>query len=118
MNCDEIGQPPADKTATISRGDDYALLLAFKSNNVAINLTGWSFDARFKKTGQTDVVMTATSNAQAGTVTFAATDAQTTAMVGGANKNDLAGRWQMVIKGTDPNGNTRRYLTATVYVLN
>lgn len=118
MDCNEIGQPPANKTVTISRGDDYALLLAFKSNNQPVNLTGWQFSGVLKKTGQTDVAMTASINHAAGTVTFELSDQQTAAMVGGANQNDLAGRWEMRITGTDPNAKTRRYLQAIVYVLN
>lgn len=118
MICNEIGQPPANKIATVSKGDDYALLLAFKSNNQPVNLTGWQFTGVLKKTGQNDVSMAATVNTAAGTVTFELTDQQTTAMVGGANANDLAGRWEMRITGTDPQGKTRRYIMATVYVLN
>lgn len=118
MDCNEIGQPPATKTATIARGDDYALLLAFKSNDQPVNLTNWQFSGVLKKTGQTDVAMAVTTNAAAGTVAFELTDTQTTGMVGGANQNDLAGRWEMRISGTDPNGKTRRYLQAIVYVLN
>lgn len=118
MSCNEIGQPPANKTATISRGDDYALLLAFRLNGQVVNLTGWQFDGRLTRAGQTDVVMGIEPNATAGTVTFVLTKQQTAAMVGGANANDLAGRYTMQIKGTDPNGKTRRYLVALVYILN
>ena len=41
MDCDEIGQPPAQKVATISRGDDFGILFAFKSGGQVVNLTGW-----------------------------------------------------------------------------
>jgi hypothetical protein len=118
MDCDQIGQPPAQKVATISRGDDFGILFAFKSGGQVVNLTGWSFTGTLRKTGQTDVAMTPTVNAAAGTVVFSLTAQQTTAMVGGANANDLSGRWQMVIRGTDANQKSRRYLMAIVYVLN
>lgn len=117
MSCSEIGQPPALKRATISRGDDYALLLAFKVATVAVNLTGWTFDARLIRTGQSDVVMAAAPDAAAGTVTFSLTAAQTAVMVAGANANDLAGRWTMNITGTDANGKKRRYIRANVFVI-
>jgi hypothetical protein len=117
MSCNEIGQPPALKRATISRGDDYALLLAFKVATVAVNLTGWTFDARLQRTGQTDVVMAATIDAAAGTVSFALTAAQTAAMAAGVNANDLAGRWQMNISGTDSNGKKRRFVRAVVSII-
>lgn len=118
MDCDEIGQPPARRVATICRGDDYGILVAFKLRGQAVNLTGWTFSGVLKKTGQTDVSMAANPNAAAGTVSFELTDQQTAAMVGGANQNDLAGRWEMLIIGTDSAGKTRRYIQATVYVLN
>ena len=117
MSCSEIGQPPALKRATISRGDDYALLLAFKVAAVAVNLTNWTFDARLQRTGQSDVVMAAAPDAAAGTVTFSLTAAQTAVMVAGANANDLAGRWTMNITGTDSNGKKRRYIRANVFVI-
>lgn len=118
MDCDEIGQPPAQKVATISRGDDYGILFAFKLGGQVVNLTSWTFTGTLKKTGQADVIMGVAPNAAAGTVVFSLTSQQTTAMVGGANANDLAGRWQMVIRGTDANQKSRRYLVAIVYVLN
>jgi hypothetical protein len=118
MDCNEIGQPPAQKTATISRGDDFGILFAFKSSGQVVNLTSWSFSGILRKTGQTDVAMTPTLNAAAGTVMFSLTAQQTTAMAGGANANDLSGRWQMIIRGTDSNQKSRRYLMAIVYVLN
>ena len=118
MDCDEIGQPPARRIATISRGDDYGVLFAFKHGGQVVNLTGWTFTGTLKKTGQTDVAMNVTKNDAAGTVTFELSDQQTLAMVGGVNENDLAGRWEMRIAGTDSAGKTRRYIQATVYVLN
>ena len=118
MDCDEIGQPPAQKIATFSKGDDYGLLFVFKTNGQVINLTGWTFTGTLRKTGQTDVAMTPTPNAAAGTVVFSLSAQQTAAMVGGANANDLAGRWQMIIRGVDSNGKARRYISAIVYVLN
>jgi hypothetical protein len=118
MDCDEIGQPPAQKFATFSKGDDYGFLIAFKTGGQVVNLTGWTFTGTLKKTGQTDVAMTATPNAADGTVVFAVSAQQTAAMVGGANANDLAGRWQMIIRGVDSNGKARRYISAIVYVLN
>jgi hypothetical protein len=117
MSCNEIGQPPAQRIATVSKGDDYALLLAFKINNVAVNLTGWTFEGRLKKTGQTDVVTTNTIDAVNGTVTLKLSDTQTAAMVGGTNRDDLAARWTFNVTGTDPNGNTRRYLSANFYLI-
>lgn len=118
MDCEEIGQPPARRVATICRGDDYGILFAFKLGGQPVNLTGWTFSGVLKKTGQTDVSMAPTIDAAAGTVAFVLTDQQTAAMVGGANQNDLAGRWEMRITGTDSAGKTRRYIQATVYVLN
>lgn len=117
MSCVEIGQPPAQRIATVSKGDDYALLLAFKINNVAVNLTGWTFEGRLKKTGQTDVTTTNTIDAANGTVTLKLSDTQTAAMVGGASRDDLAARWTFNVTGTDPNGNTRRYLSAIFYLI-
>lgn len=118
MSCNEIGQPPANKTATFSRGDDWAILFVFKLSGQPVNLTGWTFTGVLKKTGQNDVTMATEINAAAGTVTFGLTDQQTATMVGGANQNDMAGRWVLNITGNDANGKTRRYLQATVYVLN
>jgi hypothetical protein len=117
MSCDEIGQPPARRIVTVSKGDDYALLMAFKTNNVAVNLTGWTFEGRLKKTGQTDVTTTNTIDAVNGTVTLRLTDTQTAAMVGGSSRDDLAARWTFNVTGTDPNGNTRRYLSAILYLI-
>jgi hypothetical protein len=117
VSCEEIGQPPAQRIATISKGDDYALLMAFKTNDLAVNLTGWTFEGRLKKTGQTDVTTSNTIDAVNGTVTLRLTDTQTAAMVGGSSRDDLAARWTFNVTGTDPNGNTRRYLSAILYLI-
>ena len=117
MSCEEIGQPPAQRIATLSKGDDYALALVFKTDGVVVNLTGWTFEGRLKKTGYSDVLTTNTIVAASGLVTFRLSDTQTAAMVGGTSRDDLAARWTMNLTGTDSAGNTRRYLQSIVYLI-
>jgi len=119
MACNEIGQPPAEsKRVTISRGDDYVLRLQFTNDGVAVDLTNWAFDARLKKSGQSDVVLGVAINTTAGTVTATLTDTQSAGMAAGTTHADIAGRWVLSVTGTDPAGLVRRYVRFPFHVLN
>lgn len=119
MSCNEIGQPPEmEKRVTISRGDDYAFRATFRdSNNVAVNLSGWQFNIRCTKPGQSDVVFAVAIDGPNGTVTGTLTDTQSAAMVAGENISDAAGRWVLVVIGTDSAGLIRRYVRVPFVVL-
>lgn len=119
MSCNEIGQPPEmEKRVTVSRGDDYALRLAFKTAaGAVVNLTGYSFSARCTKSGQSDIVLTVAVDAPNGTVTATITDTQTATMAAGDNVSDPAGRWVLTVTGTDNAGLIRRYLRIPFVVL-
>jgi hypothetical protein len=117
--CNEIGQPPElEKRVTISRGDDFALRMVFKdAAGAAINLSGWAFNVRCTKPGQTDVVFATAVDAPNGTLTATLTDAQTVTMAAGATPSDLAGRWILTVVGTDNAGLIRRYVRVWFFVL-
>lgn len=119
MACNEIGQPPEmEKRVTVSRGDDYALRLQFRdAANAPINLSGWTFNVRCTKPGQTDVVWATNVDAPNGTLTATITDAQTAAMAAGENASDPAGRWTLTVVGTDNAGLVRRYVRVWFQVL-
>lgn len=117
MDCNEIGQPPVEKTLTLSKGDDYTFQLNFTLEGAPFNLSGSTFDCRFIKQGQTDVVFSSSVNNAAGVVTFLVSDTQTAAMAAGQSKNDINGRWTMICKWTNADGYTRRIIKTAVYVL-
>ena len=119
MACNEIGQPPeTEKRITVSRGDDYALRLTFKdANGAAINLTGWGFNVRCTKPGQTDVVFSTAIDAPNGTLTATITDTQTAAMIAGESASDPAARWLLTVVGTDSAGLIRRYVRIPFLVI-
>lgn len=119
MSCNEIGQPPEmEKRVTVSRGDDFVLRLAFRdAANAPINLSGWAFDVRVAKAGQTDVVATVAIDAPTGTITATIADTVTQNMVAGETISDPAGRWILTVVGTDNAGFKRRYVRAWFQVL-
>lgn len=117
MSCEEIGQPPVEKTLTLPKGDDYTFQLVITIDGAPFNLSGSTFDCRLQKAGQTDVVFSSSANNAAGVVTFLVTDTQTAAMLAGASKNDLNARWSMVCKWTNADGYTRTVIKSTAFIL-